>query len=174
MAAATHRVICIQLCCSHRNDSNYTFVFALSATGEGLSILKRARMRRLRHMATGLPDSIDNIRAPSRLLWEVLLANSALAMSWKLISPAPGACKLKNITSVMTAECACSLLRIHSQAGWRDFSWRSRILIWLQSPSLGEATGSEQMAIGIWRIIARLGGQFVMCVWFRATPPSFS
>lgn len=50
--------------------------------------------------------------------------------------PVAGGRRAAQIASLMTTP-----PRLRSQAGGRDFSRGSRILIWLQSQSLGESTG---------------------------------
>lgn len=83
-----------------------------------------------------------------------------------------------NICSLLTTDPilkAC-LAPFSDRFTWlfNEVQWKlHRILIWLQSKSLGESTGSKQMAEGIWWIIVCLRGQFVICIWFCATP-SFS
>lgn len=84
----------------------------------------------------------DNIRAPSRFLCEVLLANLVLQhwtgnSEWQLQELGSRQTK----TSLMTRECPSSWGCLHSPAGWLDFSQRSRILTWLPSQSWGESTG---------------------------------
>lgn len=85
---------------------------------------------------------------------------------------------IQNISSMLTAGCILSacLSPFLGKFTWlfNEVQWQlHRILIWLPSKSLGESTGSKQMAEGIWWIIVCLRGQFVICIWFCATP-SFS
>lgn len=125
-----------------------------------------------------LMECFDNVRAPSRLLCEVLLNNLSIVLYIiNAISSSQSFADTPVIQNTFSlSACLTAVTPFLGEFTWLfiEVQWQlHRILIWLQYKSLGESTGSKQMAKGIWWIIVCLRGQFVICIRFRATP-SFS